>query len=193
MNIAGFDSAPSAIAWAYGEPGGVPMRGIHRLPDYGENTIRLKRYVREWGTTFLKSACVDRAYVEDIFVRRNGFSMPVFMKQVRVIYALEDAADEAGLDIDDGFWTVEVGLWRTEFYAGSRPTKGQASQSDAWKDMALVECARRNWLCMDHNIAEACGIWDYGCKHADKIYKVRAGLTKRRQQSAADERRRAGL
>lgn len=193
MIIAGFDEAPRRIGWCYGEPGTVPTRGLKELPDYGDNTQRLGRYVRDWGKNFLKSCNAERAYVENIFVRKHGFNMPVFMKQARVLLTLEDAAELAGLDADLGFWVVDISDWRREFYAGSRPTKGQGSESDAWKEMALVECLRRGWLCEDHNVAEACGVWFYGCCHADRAYRMRQKVHTRRRQSEADERRRAGL
>lgn len=190
MIIAGFDQAVRRIGWCYGEPGTTPTRGLKDLPDFGDNTQRLGRYVRDWAKNFLKGIGAERAYVENIFVRKHGFNMPVFMKQARVLLTLEDAAELAGLDADLGFWVVDISDWRREEYAGSRPTKGQGSESEAWKDMALAECLRRNWLVDDHNVAEACLIWDYGCRHADTVYRTRSGVTKRRQQSAADEARR---
>jgi hypothetical protein len=193
MQILGLDQSPKGIGWAYGQPGEVPTRGYRPNPDYGDNTARLRKSVREWLVTFGKSIGVERIYFEQILVRdtKKGLHMPTLHKQFAVVGGIETAAEQLGLE-DDCYETL-IADWRREFYAGSRPTKGQGSSSDAWKDMALQECLRRGWLIDNHNIAEACGVWDYGCKHSDKIYRVRAGVTKRRQQSAADEARRAGL
>ena len=191
MIILGLDQAPVGIGWCYGEPGAVPTRGYHPNADYGDNTARLRKHVREWLATFAKSIGADRIYFEQILVRdtKKGLHMPTLHKQFAVVGGIETAACDLGLE--DECFEVLIADWRREFYAGSRPTKGQGSEGDAWKEMAKVECLRRGWLCDDHNVAEACGIWDYGCKHADKIYRVRAGVHKRRQQSKADEARRA--
>jgi hypothetical protein len=191
MVIVGLDQAPIGIGFAYGEPGGRPTFGYHQNGDYDDNTARLRKHVREWLVNLIKSAGIERIYFEQIIVRKHGLHMPTLHKQFAVVGGIETAAEMLGL-IDDCYETM-IADWRREFYAGSRPTKGQDDESASWKDMARVECARRGWLTDNHNIAEALGIWDFGCACTDKIYKVRAGLTKRRQQSAADERRRAGL
>ena len=166
MIVAGFDQAPKNIGWAYGAPGSIPTRGVKAVPDFGENTARLGEYVREWTTTFLKSCGANRAYDEQIIVRKVGLNVPVLSRQFKVQLSIETAAAQIGM-LDD-VYEVDIGDWRREFYLGKRPTKGQGTESEAWKDMALVECARRGWLVEDHNAAEACGIWWYGCCHSDR-------------------------
>lgn len=184
MVIAGLDQAPKGIGFAYGEPGSVPVRGWHELPDYGSNTARLRRAVREWALQFLKSIGADRVFFEQVLVRKFGLHMPTLHKQFAVVGGIETAAEM--LHLEDDCYEVMIADWRTEFHAGSRPPKNCDEESAVWKDMALKECARRNWWTDDHNAAEACGIWDYGCKFADKIYRHRAKVMTRRAELQGD-------
>lgn len=180
MMVTGFDQAAKLIGFAYGEPGGIPTRGVQLLPDYGENTARLGKYVREWVINLGKSIGVERGYFEQVLVRKHGFHMPTYRKQIRVADSIEIAFELLGLE--DEVHEVDVADWRREFYAGARPTKGQDSESTAWKDMALKECLRRNWLVDDHNAAEACGIWFYGCLHSDADLRRQHKVDVRRAQ-----------
>jgi hypothetical protein len=180
MIILGLDQAVKGIGWAYGEPGSVPTRGWHENPDYGNNTARLGKHVREWLLTFGKSIGVDRIYFEQVFVRKHGLDMPVLYKQLAVVGGIETAADN--LDLLDDTFQVQVIKWRQIFFAGARPTKGADTESEAWKNMALAQCAREGWLTDDHNVAEACGIWVYGCCHSDRQYYTQRKLMGRRQE-----------
>lgn len=191
MIVVAFDQAPNRIGFAYGEPGGKPVFGCHENPSYGDNTARLGKYVREWAVQFLKSIGAERVFFEQILVRKFGLHMPTLHRQFKVVGAIETAAEFCGLQ-DDCF-EVMIADWRTEFYAGLRPPKNSDSQSDAWKALAIKECARRGWWTDDHNAAEACGIWDYGCKCSDKIYRARSRVGKRRAQHEADEARREAM
>lgn len=188
MIILGLDQAPVGIGFAYGEPGGRPTFGYHPNDDYGDNTARLRKHVREWLVNLIKSAGIERIYFEQIIVRKHGLHMPTLHKQFAVVGGIETAAEQLGL-LDDCFEAM-IADWRTEFYSGGRPNKSADSLSDQWKAMAPPECARRGWLTDNHNIAEALGIWHYGCWCTDKIYRARSGIRKRRAQSAADEARR---
>ena len=191
MIVVGFDQAVKGIGWAWGEPGSVPSRGWQELPDYASNTARLGKYVREWTITFLKSIGAERVYFEQVIKRNIGFHMPTLQKQLKVQGMIETAAEMVGLE--DDAYEVMIADWRTQFHHGMRPPKNSDSESDAWKMMALKECAARGWWTDDHNVAEACGIWDYGCKCADKIYRARAKVTRRRAEHEADEARRAAF
>lgn len=191
MIIAGFDQAVVGIGWAYGAPGSIPVRGWQELPDYGSNTARLGKYVREWAIQFLKSTGAERVFFEQVIVRKFGLHMPTLQKQLKVASAIETAAEMIGLE--DHAYEVMIADWRTEFHHGLRPQKGKGDESDAWKMMAVKECAARGWWTENHNIAEACGIWDYGCKCEDNIYRQRAKRAKRRAEHEADEARRAAL
>lgn len=207
MIILGLDQAPTGIAFAHGEPGAVPVRGYKEVPDFGNNTARLGEWVFEWTTARVKSIGADRIYGELPVLRMKGFNAPIFYKQVVMVVAIELACAKLGLR--DHVYFPEVNDWRKEAYAGERApriTKKQREaglsgiESDAWKDMAVTECARRSWYISEvldrkpnHNVAEACLIWDYGCKHADRVYRMRQKVHTRRRQSEADEARRAGL
>lgn len=191
MLVVGLDQAPVGTGFCYGEPGITPTWGFHPNAEYGDNTARLQKHVREWAVTFFKSIGAERVYFEQIIVRKFGLHMPTLYKQFAVVSGIEAAASMTSLE-DDCF-QVLISDWRREFYAGSRPTKGQDDESAAWKDMAKVECARRGWLIDNHNIAEACGIWFYGCCHADDKFRRSQLADKRRRQTAADDARRAGL
>lgn len=182
MIIAAFDQAPSCIGWAHGEVGAVPVRGVRLNPDFGDNTARLGKDVRQWAVQFLKSCGAERVFFEQIIVRKHGLHMPTLHKQFRVAGAIETAAEMAGLE--DEVYEVDIADWRREFFGGRRPPKNADSQSDVWKDMAKLECADRGWLCEDHNAAEACAIWLYGClcsdkqfRHSQKVHQRRAELT----------------
>ncbi len=178
--ILAFDQAPRFIGFAYGEPGATPVRGIHENPDYGENTARLGKHVREWALTLIKSTGASRIYFEQILVRKTGLHLPTLHKQFKVAGAIETAAEMAGL-ADDCF-EVDIADWRREFYAGNRPGKNVDSLSTAWKDLAKLECMRRGWLVDDHNVAEACGIWVFGCMHTDKRVKSQERVAARRRE-----------
>jgi hypothetical protein len=209
--ILGLDQAPIGIGFAYGEPGSVPTRGYHENPNYGDNTGRLSAHVYDWVKTFAKSIGAERAYFEQIVVRKpkkfekNGrmidkwaLDINILHRQFAVVAGIELGLNHIGLA--DGAYEVDIADWRREFYAGSRPTRGQGSESEAWKVMSLRECLRRGWLITEelngkpnHNVAEACAIWFYGCCHADRRFRVAAGIDKRRQQMKADEARREAL
>lgn len=178
--ICGFDQAPSCIGWAYGLPGAVPSRGIHSPPNYGENTARLGKHAREWVLQFLKSVGATAVYFEQVIVRRHGLHMPTLHKQMKVVGAIETAADMLGLE--DETFEVDISDWRREFYAGRRPTKVEDHEANPWKEMALKECLRRNWLVEDHNAAEACGIWFYGCLHQDPAFRREHKIAVRRAE-----------
>lgn len=188
MIILGLDQAPRGIGFAFGEPGSVPRVGLHELPNYGDNTARLGEAVYEWLKEFAPLCGAARIYFEQIISRRKGFDYQVFYKQATVGCNIEIAAAHLGLR--DHVFEVNIADWRREFYAGARPPKGCDELSAVWKEMAMKECARRGWWTDNHNIAEACGIWDFGCKSSDKVYKHRAKIGTRRQQSALDEQRR---
>ncbi len=179
MVVLAFDQAPKCIGFAYGEPGGVPVRGLHENPDYGENTARLGKHVREWALQLIKSTGAERIYFEQIIVRKHGLYLPTLHKQFKVASAIETAAEMAG--ILDAIFEVDIADWRKAFYGGNRPGKN-AEQSAAWKEMAMVECAARNWLVDDHNVAEACGIWVFGCMHTDKRVKSQERVAARRRE-----------
>jgi len=189
MIIVAFDQAVKGTGFAYGSPGTIPSRGWQEFPDYGDNTARLGKYVRDWSIQFMKSVGGERVYFEQVIVRKFGLHMPTLFKQMTVSCTIEIAAEMIGLQ--DDCYQVLISDWRTEFYAGLRPPKNSDSESAVWKDMALKECARRNWFTDNHNAAEACGIWDYGCKVSDKAYRLRSRVGKRRQQSEHDAARAA--
>lgn len=189
MIILGFDQAPRGIGFAHGEPGSVPTRGWYELPNFGDNTARLGEAVYDWVKIFAAEVRAGRIYFEQIISRRTGFDYQTFYKQATVGCNIEIAAAHIGLR--DHVFEINIADWRREFYAGARPPKGCDELSNAWKEMAVKECARRGWWTDNHNAAEACGIWDFGCKNADKVYKHRAKVGKRRQESALDEQRRA--
>ena len=191
MIVLGLDQAPRGIGWAYGEPGSVPQRGWRENPDYGDNTARLRRDVREWLVTFAKSTGANAIFFEQVLVRKHGLHMPTLHKQFAVVGGIETAAEMLGLE--DHCCEVMIADWRAEFHHGTRPQKGDGGESSAWKTLAIKECARRGWWTDDHNAAEACGIWDFGCKCSDKVYKARARVGKRRAQHEADEARREAL
>jgi len=180
MIVLAFDQAPRFIGWAYGPPGGVPVRGVRENPDYGENTARLGANVRDWALHLIKSSGAERVYFEQIIVRKFGLSAPVLFAQFKVACAIETAAELAGLQ--DDAYEVDISDWRREFYLGRRPPKDADSQSEVWKHMALRECANRGWLMEDHNTAEACGIWHYGCLHADRRFRTTQKVHGRRAE-----------
>ncbi len=183
MIVLAFDQAPSNIGWAYGAPGERPVWGLKRNPDYGENTARLGKHVRDWALALIKSCGAERVYFEQIIVRKHGLHLPTLHKQFKVAGAIETAAEMAGLE--DEAYETDIADWRREFYAGQRPNKGAPDLSEAWKDMARVECARRGWLIEDHNVAEACGIWVYGCLISDPKLRRQHRIDVRRSELKA--------
>lgn len=180
MILLAFDQAPKCIGYAYGEPGAVPVRGLHTCNDYGENTARLGRHVREFAVDLIKSSGAVRVYFEQILVRRHGLHMPTLWRQFKVASGIETAAELCGLE--DACFEIDIADWRREFYRGARPPLKTDSQSEAWKDMARRECARRGWLVEDHNVAEACGIWFYGCLHSDPATMRQHKIDRDREQ-----------
>lgn len=179
MIILGLDQAPVGTGFAYGAPGSRPVFGYHANADYGNNTARLRKHVREWATNLIKSAHAERVYFEQIVLRVQGFDANVVHKQYAVVGGIETACEMTGL-LDDVF-EVLIADWRREFYSGSRPGNG-----NTWKDLACVECARRGWLTDNHNVAEALGIWHFGCLCTDRRYRTNAAVMKRRAQLAQE-------
>lgn len=192
MIVAGLDQSPRGIGFAVGSPGSVPLRGYRENPDFGDNTARLGIDVYRWAQGFIREHRVERIYYEQILLRKHGsFDAHVFHKQARVVGGIELAAAEAGL-ADDAY-EVLVADWRREFHHGMQPQRDKGDLSAAWKALALKECAARNWWTEDHNVAEACGIWAFGCLCEDPIHRARSRLAKRRAQHEQDEERRAAL
>ncbi len=194
MIIVGFDQSPKGIGWAHGEPGSVPKHGYRQNHDFGDNECLLFGDVHQWALEFLKSVGADAVYFEQIILRHDNAQ--VLYDQFSVVMGINAAAFDLGLS--KNIYMATIGKWRTEFHHGMRPIKGTKDQSEAWKMMAMKECAARNWWIdadpkIAHNIAEACGIWDYGCKCEDNIYRQRAKRAKRRAEHDADEARRAAL
>ena len=180
MVIVGLDQAPKGIGFAYGEPGSVPSRGYHENPDYGDNTSRLTLHVYEWALQFIKSTGAERVYFEQVIVRTHGLHLPTLYKQFGCVAGIELAAAQMG--IADDAWQVNIAEWRTFFYSGARPPKGANSETAVWKDMALRQCLEEGWMIADlnHNVAEACGIWMFGCACSDKKFKVARSVKNRR-------------
>lgn len=192
MIVAGLDQSPRGIGFAVGSPGSVPLRGYRENPDFGDNTARLGIDVYRWAQGFIREHQVERIYYEQILLRKHGsFDAHVFHKQARVVGGIELAAAEAGL-ADDAY-EVMVADWRREFHHGMQPQRGKGDLSAAWKALALKECAARGWWTEDHNIAEACGVWFFGCLCEDPVFRARSRLAKRRAQHEQDEERRAAL
>lgn len=189
MIICGLDQAPIGIGFAYGEPGSKPAFGWHENSDFGNATALLREEVWLWSVRFCKSIGAERIIHEQIIVRKFGLDTNVLAKQYAVVGGIEQAAIDLGLKHE--VWEANIANWRTDFYAGLRPPKNCDSESAIWKDMALKECARRNWFTDNHNAAEACGIWDWACKRTDKAYRLRSRVDKRRQQSERDAARQA--
>lgn len=202
MMIGALDQAPRGIGWAYGEPGGTPKRGYQPLSDFGFNDALREEEVEDWVVAFCKSAGIERLYFEQVIVRKVGLDINVLYAQMAVVCGVYVGARRSGLKHE----TLQVNIadWRDSFYHGRRAPKSKArgSETEAWKDMSMTECLRRGWLIEEpfpdrpikfrvaHNIAEACGIWDHGCKLSDKNYYTRSRIDARRQQTKADEERR---
>jgi hypothetical protein len=184
--ILGLDQAPIGIAYAYGEPASAPTFGYFKLNDYGDATALLGEEVDLWFQTFAKSIGAEEIFFEQVLPNR-GWNTTTVSKQYTVACNLETGARHIGLK--HNIRQVKIRSWRTEFYAGMRPPRNADDESAIWKDMAVKECARRNWFTSDHNVAEACGIWDFGCKCADKAYRLSSRVGKRRQQSKQDNER----
>lgn len=205
MIILGLDQAPRGIGWAHGEPGTVPMRGYKTNPETGENEGHLSGDVFDWTKNFARSVGANAIYFEQIIVRKFGLDVRVLHRQFAVAQAIVLAAREIGLV--NHIYDVDVADWRNEVYAGARAPRATKAQreaglrieTDAWKNMSLVECARRGWLITEilpgtadqpnHNVAEACLLWEYGCRHADRKYKTRARMDRARQQMKIDDAR----
>lgn len=166
MIILALDQAPKNIGYAYGAIGGVPTRGVRRNPEYGEATILLGESVYDWTVNLIKSSGAERVYFEQVLVRKFGLHMPTLYNQFMVANAVQFAALDCGLKHD--VYDVDIADWRREFYRGSRPVKSKEPETEQWKEMALKECLDRGWLVDDHNTAEACGIWWFGCLHTDR-------------------------
>lgn len=202
MLVLGLDQAPRGIGWAYGEPGSVPKRGYQPLSDWGNNDADLEEEAEKWLVALCKSAGIERIYFEQVIVRKVGLDINILYRQFAVVYAVVTASRIVGLKYET--FQVNIADWRTSFYHGRRAPKSKQSgdESIAWKDMAMTECLRRGWLIEEpkpdapkrlqvaHNIAEACGIWDHGCKLTDKAYYTRSRIDARREQTKADEERR---
>ena len=189
MTIGAFDQAPVGIGFAFGEPGSTPTFGYHENPNYGDNSARLAVHVFDWATNHIRSAGIESVWCEQIIVPQSlagparhprpkhhaRLDANVLDRQYATRSAIQLAAARLGL-VDECYEAL-IADWRREFYAGKRPVKGQT-----WKELALIECARRNWLTDNHNVAEALGIWHWACFCLDRRYRSNAKIDTRRRQ-----------
>jgi hypothetical protein len=190
--VLGFDQSPNGIGFAYGEPGSKPTRGYRENPDCGDAEGELEGYVYDWALKFYDEVRPDAIFYEQVVVRKVGFDIQVLYKQLAVVSGLRFAARQRGLGRQ--FYISYINEWRTWFHHGLRPQKHPVlSATEIWKDMALKECAARNWWTSQHDVAEACGIWDWGCQELDSTYRARSRVLRRRAEHVADEERRAAL
>lgn len=80
--------------------------------------------------------------------------------------------------------------WRERFIGRSKAPPGvvRAEAKTAWfKAQAIAACARRDLYITDHNIAEACGIADFGLAVVDPVYRAMTDATTRRAEIAPIE------
>jgi hypothetical protein len=188
--ILGLDQAPTTIGWAYGTPGALQEHGLYGPSGYGDNDLLLIRDVRKFVRRKIEQSGAKIVYFEQVIINFRGFNANVTSAQYAVQSAVMCACDDMNIDCFD----VEVAKWRKRFLGRANAPKHNLSGNvnrtkDVLKDMAMIECLRRNWAPDNHHTAEAMGIWEYGCAHADKQYRGRTQLEteKRREQATRND------
>lgn len=176
------------FGWCIGEPSSSrPEWGLLKLPRGSDDDRPVFRKVRE----FIRWAIVERG-VTDVFFEQTFLAdhqnMRAEFGKIGLASIIIDRADEFG-DIEA--LQVPISAWRSRFTGHTRVPVGitiQSKRREWWKDQAKIACADRGWLIADHNIAEAVGIWDYGCCCVSTEYEAKSAPLFRRRQFEVDRR-----
>ena len=177
MIVLGLDQAPSGTGWALGDGSGRPQFGYKAFPDYGNNESKLIGYIIAWLLPFARRCGVSTIFSEQIVIdTKRHANVPVLMKQCAVVSAIATVCCDELKDPETGevvfkglaipHYQAEIAAWRKRFIG-----LGMAPSGFEWKTEAIKACADRGWLIDRHDIAEACGVWDYGLAELDRVYR----------------------
>lgn len=190
MIVVGFDQAPRNIGWAYGAATDPlrPSFGLYQPGNFGDSDELLLRDVKDFAIDLVNRSRAEAMFFEQIVIDTRHVNLPVTYAQFAVVAGLMSAADHCDVPI----YMVTIAKWRKRFLGRANAPKGHKSHDKVLKDMARKACADRGWLIEDHNVAEACGIWEYGLAFADASYRrrskadtVRRDLAESRQEMQA--------
>lgn len=192
MMILGLDQSRSATGFCYGDssvPDKAPVWGVHSFNDYGENDALLILEVRKWLSTLCEKIRPSVIYFEQIVMSTERFNTLTLYEQFALVAGIQTVAGDHAIDS----YQVDIGTWRKRFLGTGNAPKwvGKKDRTNWLKDKARQCCADRGWLILDHNAAEAAGIWDYGCAHADPDYRRATKAAAIRREWARDDEEKA--
>lgn len=175
--VLGLDQAPSGTGWCYGDGSGPPTFGYRAFGNYADNESRMMDEIFDWLVAFGKSTGADAVCTEDI-IRSRRPNEKTLGKQYCVMAAVAFACGKHGLMVPH--YEAGVSEWRAWFLGTG---KGD-------KEMAMMECARRDLYPENHHVAESIGIWSWCLQRLDKSYRARESFQTRRAQGRRDAERR---
>lgn len=162
-----------------------PFWGVYELAGEWEKNegLRLHQWrnfleakIRQHSVTYV---AMERPFIDMKDFNYNG-SVPIL--QMWGI-ALELAQ---GLQIRHG--NAPIGSWRSHFLGTAQAPAGlpKAQRTNALKDMATRQAAKRGWLTQYHDEAEALGIADFALSCLDADYEHKVGPDVRRAELKAE-------
>jgi hypothetical protein len=163
-----------------GEPGAkTPKFGLWSVPDYAGNEGRTFWAFEKWLVNLIKSEGVTHVFWEGVwFPPQARLDTNKLFKLVSYANAIQAACEDerAGLSVPNQY--VPVSEWRKVFNGTAK------GGTDFQKQAALQSCLQHGWLTESHHVAEAIGIWFFGCMCVDKKFRWLNQSAVRRQQEA---------
>lgn len=148
------------MGWCVGRPGEKPRFGLKRLGGEGATAGERFHHLREWfmdQTVFERpfGVCVESAMNVAVALRVGNAarSLPTTLGYHAII---EEAAIARGVSL---FRQVDVDDHRRHFLGRARFSGGSTEAKRA----AVARCQQLGWDVTNHNVAEACAVWDYAC------------------------------
>lgn len=164
MRVLGIDPA-MRTGFCHGEPGGQPVYSLWQIPDHDNRAERLcaledrvRFMLKGNGITHV---FFDQPYIA-LFEDAKG-EKTVDRRQLKLLLGYENAIEQACSREGVPCAAVAPISWRVEILKVSRVKGGR----DEWKKRAIAWCVSRGWNIEQDDIAEACCVWEFGCRKKD--------------------------
>jgi hypothetical protein len=181
----GFDQAPNNTGWAAWSDAddAVPIFDTITMSNYGKDDQRMAKDFEFEIVGLLNRFRPDAVYFEQIIIPSGFIDTNTLYAQFTVACTIQVITAQRGIPA----FMVEIPRWRKRFLGRANAPKWMVGKTqkgrDVLKEMAMIECARRNLLPKNDHEAEAIGITDYGLAHLSFDYKKRTKAdVERRQQ-----------
>lgn len=154
-------SLTTGAAWG-GASALRPRTAVVKLPEGAQNYERALMSLREWVQMTCRFEKVEFCLIEAALrvVDREHSEYANFLT-ISLQAVAREAAARSGAHVE----VVACDKWRKHFLGTARVSTEEGKRG------AMKRCDQLGYAYQDHNAAEACGVWDYGCA---KFY-TRAG------------------